>query len=111
MEFRAAVFPHGLAERSEAKDDAPLRLLPHALRMASLQAPHLWFGYIVLAPATTLHPFHDKSFGDIHKNMIAHSSPRGVRLLAGTGYAWLGCEKEFQAFFWSDDEYVMNLSN
>jgi len=65
----------------------------------------------VLAPATTLHPFHDKSFGDIHKNMIAHSSPRGVRLLAGTGYAWLGCEKEFQAFFWSDDAYIMNLSN
>ena len=72
MEFRAAVFPHGLAERSEAKDDAPLRLLPHALRMASLQASHPWFRYMVLAPATTLHPFHDKSFGDIHKNMIAH---------------------------------------
>ena len=46
--------------------------------MASLQAPRPWFGHLVLAPANAIHPVHDKSFDEIHRNIIAHSSPRGV---------------------------------
>jgi len=51
--------------------DKPLRALPHALHMPQTSSPRVWYGRMVLPPASAKHPVHPVTFGEIREGMIA----------------------------------------
>jgi hypothetical protein len=81
-----------------------LRILPHALKLRRVKN-RLWYGRMVLAPSSAIHPFQGTSYGVIRDTMINDSRQIGLgctssvasRVLAdtnctaGTSYCWHRC--------------------
>ena len=95
---------------------APIRALPHALKMPALDQERLWYGLMVLPPSDALHPIHHESFGEIRKKMIQRderslyvgcssssttttSSSRIARLL-NEGFNESQCDEDMSYYCW-----------
>jgi hypothetical protein len=80
-----------------------LRALPHALQMPTgsgsmeSSSPRVWYGRMMLPPASALYPSHPFTFGEIREHMIENGSEDDSSSLSTTSGGSIGCSGDMVA--------------
>jgi len=61
----------GVHQYINSHREAPLRALPHALKLDMAQDPRVWYGLMVLPPLDAVHPVHQVTFETLRSHVMS----------------------------------------